>query len=207
MKLYLACYALLLLCFFTYSRTSFVATLIGLSLIYSIFVSGGRLLTFKNVLLFSVILSCGMIILYSTPLGDLFFASDTDEQFDNRFNHFVIGTLIFEKAPLIGVGINSHINYMSNVLNVSSLSYMPILDFYTTNPIHNIHVIVLAEMGIIGLVLWLIFFFGNIFVLSRLMNIKHRGGQLVRLIFQDFYLYSLFMAFLVGRHFLKKLCS
>jgi O-antigen ligase len=71
-----------------------------------------------------------------------------------RLDHWTMGLDIFHRSPLIGVGINSHLEFVNRSPEMSKIIHN---EFLTSNPIHNTHLIILCETGIIGFALWLIF--------------------------------------------------
>ena len=83
--------------------------------------------------------------------------------YEARTIHFIMSFMIFKSSPIIGVGINTHLNYFDKMYSIQKL--LPHMDdFYSTNPIHNIHLITIAETGLLGISLWICFLFGGIAV-------------------------------------------
>ena len=91
--------------------------------------------------------------------------SDADVQFENRYAHWILAFDIWKDSRFIGIGINSHVFYMANTLTIGIDS--PIMTFLIRSPIHNIHMIVLAETGVIGLFYWLYFYISRINMFSN----------------------------------------
>lgn len=146
----------------TYSRTAYLAYIFDLSVIYFIYSNSDRAIfslknIFKFVLPISLIL--GWVVFFS-PLSSNFLESDVDEMFDARLIHWSMAARVFTESPIIGVGLNSHLEYFAN--NGSLIGNLIPTDFYTENPIHNIHLIVLSETGIVGSIFWLLFLFSSI---------------------------------------------
>jgi O-antigen ligase len=72
--------------------------------------------------------------------------------FDRREDQLQLAISIFEKSPLIGIGINNFIPYASSDLAVGPNRFL--------QPIHNIYLLELTETGIIGFLgLVLLFFY------------------------------------------------
>lgn len=154
----------------TFSRTTYISVMAVIALLFVIHKRKTALFSFKNIALALAFFGLILFLLYLTPLSDLFLKSDAELQFDNRFNHWILGFQIWESSKWIGVGLNSHVYYMSHAMGVTALEALPIFDFLISNPIHNIHMIVLAETGIIGLILWVYFFISKMNLHSRYTN-------------------------------------
>ena len=97
-------------------------------------------------------------LLISGPLNFLFSdLEDLDEMTTARLLHYYCGYEIFEDHPLVGVGLNAHLAYL--VENGSAVMFEQVFDmtdiwqpeeFMFTNPIHNIWIILVDELGLIG---------------------------------------------------------
>lgn len=135
-----------LIIFFTYSRTTYVALFICLACVYVLFKQ--RTISIKYLGYFIVFLLLSYLATFIPVINNLFFHSDSNDMIDARMVHWLIGFDIWHEYPLLGCGINSHVRYMQQNL---SLLYN---DFIVTNPIHNVHIIVLVETGIIGILYW-----------------------------------------------------
>lgn len=163
----------ILIIFLTYSRTSYLALIITLSSCYYLNKNAHKnLFSLGNVLKFVVptVLALVYLIAYS-PLSELFMGSDSSDQYDNRMVHWLMALHLFDASPIIGVGLNGHLSYLSQHLGI--VNQMTTDDFFAINPIHNIHLIVLAEVGIVGMILWLGFLFGNIFKAKKEISKGH----------------------------------
>lgn len=136
------------------SRTTWIAFVFMITLSWVAYKNKKRtLFTLRNlsvVLILVVVLS--YIIIFFTPLGIYFVNDDFSNMQEARFTHWIAGWEIIKEHYLFGVGINSHLEYLNTA--------MPTLlsGFLSVNPIHNIHIVVFAETGIIGFILWLVFF-------------------------------------------------
>ncbi|MBX2921986.1 MAG: O-antigen ligase family protein [Chitinophagaceae bacterium] len=149
----------------TFSRTTYITCIGVLTLIYIVYKQREGLFSFKNLAMIFSIFIAFLLVLYLTPLSDVFLKSDAESQIDNRFAHWYLGYQTWLDSPWIGVGINSHVYYMAHVLQINA--DLPILWFLTSNPIHNIHFIILSEVGVIGLVFWVYFFISQINFFSK----------------------------------------
>jgi len=147
----------------TYSRTSYLAFVLVVSIVY--FFHKFRyqnLLSVSNILKFVVptLLFLGWLV-YFSPFSENFLKSDSSDMVEARSIHFLIALTIFTASPIIGVGVNTHLTFFDH--NSSIQKMLPaIQEFYTVNPIHNIHLIILTETGLIGFVLWICFLFNSL---------------------------------------------
>ena len=137
----------------TFSRMSYLALFLALTLIYLF--NRNRRISFKYLfylLLFPLIL---YLVTFIPAIQNLFFKSDASNMAEARFVHWFIGLEIWGKFKLLGTGINDHVYYMTkHFMNLRNLRTEN--EFIISNPIHNIHLIVLAETGIIGAAYWLL---------------------------------------------------
>lgn len=147
--------------FFTYSRTSY-ATIIGTLLFIYIIYRNRIEFKLKSLILFCTSIILIIAIFIFTPIFDLFFHSDIDIQVENRTLHYLLALGCFQESPLIGVGLNNHVNYIYNNLNLAEIG-QHINNFFITNPVHNSHLIILAETGVIGFSLWCYYFISRIY--------------------------------------------
>ena len=94
--------------------------------------------------------------------------------FAARMVHFTMAFYSFKVSPIIGVGLNAHLEYFSR--NFSMFKEIPEIDeFFLNNPIHNIHLIILVETGIIGFFLWIALIVSNFRAsLASLSNNKNQ---------------------------------
>jgi O-antigen ligase len=176
--------------FLTYSRTSYLALIITLFSCYYIDKNAHKnIFSIGNILKFVVptVLALVYLIAYS-PLSELFLQSDSSDQYDNRMVHWLMAFHIFETSPIIGVGLNAHLSYISQHLGIVSQVTMD--DFFSVNPIHNIHLIILSEVGIVGILLWVYFLFGNIIKAKK--EIKEGHNEVLSLT-----LVGLFVAYII----------
>lgn len=159
-----ACKTNILMCiyiiFFTYSRTSYLTVIGGLLSVYIIY-SNRKKIQIKTLILFITGLLIVAVIFLFTPLSDMFFKSDIDTQIENRELHFLLALGCFHESPILGVGINNHVNYLYHQFNTNLVGHVE--EFFITNPVHNSHLIILAETGIIGFSLWCFYFLSRIF--------------------------------------------
>lgn len=140
----------------TYSRTSYITLVVILFTLFYIFKNAKKpLFSFKSLFLGfipALIAICWLVFL--SPFSETFLKTNADEMAQARFDHWVMGFDIFKASPVIGVGINSHLEYVTRTISLNKEIHN---DFLTTNPIHNTHLIILVETGIVGLLLWVVF--------------------------------------------------
>lgn len=152
----------------TYSRTAYIAYVIMIFSLYFIKKNAKKNI-FSLINMVKVILPITIVIgwlVFFSPFSDQFLKEDSSAQYDNRMLHWLLSIIIFTTSPFIGVGINSHLAFLGKHSSiVSKLTVSG--SFYTTNPIHNIHLIVLCETGIIGFFLWFLFIFKNIAIAKK----------------------------------------
>lgn len=147
----------LFIVYLTYSRTTYLISFFIFIIAFNL--HKHQLFKVKNIVSVGIASLFLITIVSLTPFGDMFFKSDSDSQVTNRVTHWFLGYELWKKSELIGLGINSHVLYMQNKLASTKLGQFADLQFYLSNPIHNIHIIILVETGLIGLYTWLYFFF------------------------------------------------
>jgi O-antigen ligase len=164
--------------FLTYSRTSYITLiLVTFALIYINKNAKKSLISIKSIFLgiIPTLLVLYWIIFYS-PLSATFLKTNADEMYQARVDHWYMGLEIFKLSPIVGVGINTHLEFVNHI---SSLYNYIHNEFLTTNPIHNTHLIILAETGVIGFSLWIIFIF------YTFIKAKHNLAQKNNVIFSS----------------------
>lgn len=156
-KTYLILILNLLTLILTFSRTAYLVYAVSIGLIYYVLKHPRqRLFSIKNTFRYAIPLIVAVIgTLMFSSFNSAIAGSDVSEQFDNRTLHWAMGFLAFNTSPLLGVGINSHLMFFSEHLSLTSV--MNLEDFFLANPIHNIHLVVLSETGLLGFVCWCMF--------------------------------------------------
>jgi len=144
LRLLLAC---VLVVFFTYSRTSYILCIAGLLLIYYLYHNNG--ITIKIVVYSFVGMSFFYALSYVPIIHQIFFESNMNDMAEARIEHWLVALDLFIEKPILGWGINTDVYAM-----YLTFPYLP--EFIKTNPIHNIHLIVLVETGIVGLAYWIL---------------------------------------------------
>ncbi|MEO3403540.1 O-antigen ligase family protein [Mucilaginibacter sp. CAU 1740] len=140
----------------TYSRTSYITLVVILIMLFYIFKNADKpLLSLKS--FFLGVLPAAIVLywlVFLSPFSATFLKTDADDMYQARLDHWTMGMDIFHHSPVIGVGINSHLEFVNRSPEMSKVIHN---EFLTSNPIHNTHLIILCETGIIGFALWLIF--------------------------------------------------
>ena len=140
----------------TYSRSSLMSIVFASIIIISLFkTQNSSIFSVKNI--FTRILPIIIIALaavFLTPLRNSFIGSNMDEMMIARLLHYYFGLLVFSQNPILGVGLNSHVQYMTANFNFRSLGDINLIYdiFLFYRPVHNIWIIWLAEFGIIGFI-------------------------------------------------------
>lgn len=141
------------------SRSSLLASILSLLAIVVFYVYRRyKLLSFQSIIKGIVPLGILIALLLAGPLNFLFSdVDDLDEMTTSRLIHYYCGYEIFQDHPLVGVGMNTHLIYL--VENSSAVMFEQVFDmtdlwqpeeFMFTNPIHNIWIILIDELGILG---------------------------------------------------------
>lgn len=140
----------------TVSRTSVLFVLVAIFLLY--FINRFPRLNFLSPFLLmgslTVIVGLAVVVFYIVPLDQFVIDANVLQMVDARLAHFRMGIEIFKNSPLIGVGVNSHLAYAREFISEEVIGAGLSEDFAFSNPIHNIHLIVLVELGLLGLILW-----------------------------------------------------
>ena len=143
----------------TASRSALLASVVAvLALVVFYIYRRYKLLSFQSILKGIIPVGALIALLLTGPLSFLFSdVEDLDEMTTARLLHYYCGYEIFEDHPLVGVGLNAHLAYL--VENGSAVMFEQVFDmtdiwqpeeFMFTNPIHNIWIILIDELGLIG---------------------------------------------------------
>lgn len=151
----------------TLSRSSWLSFIAASCLTLIVYKNpGNRIFSFRNILAaiigFSILIT-GLI--FFTPLGDFFTNDDFGDMAEARFVHWIAGVDAFIANPFFGVGLNAHLVYLRD--GVQTLT-----GFFAENPIHNIHIIILVETGIVGVIFWIYFFISNLTNSQKQINVQ-----------------------------------
>ncbi len=159
--------------FFTFSRSALLASIFAVGIMYLIYnTRNGSIFTVQNIMyriLPLIILTVALIFL--TPIKESFVGSNVNEMFIARLMHFYCAFETIGEHPFIGVGLNAHLEYIRNNINpdiftiLNTSSWRP-EEFIFSNPIHNIFLIFLTELGVIGFIPIIVF------IIKKFTNIK-----------------------------------
>lgn len=146
----------------TFSRSSYLAFLC--IMVFLLFVNknaGKTFLSLANVAKFvlPVVVLAGWLVFYS-PFSAMFLQSDASDQVENRLLHWLMALEGFYASPLIGVGLNAHLEFFAD--HYYLISHLAPPDFFLEHQVHNIHLIMLLETGLVGFAAWLVFLGKNI---------------------------------------------
>ena len=141
------------------SRSALVASMMAtLGIVLFYVYRRYKLLSFQSFLKGFIPLGILTALLLSGPLSFLFAdVEDLDEMTTSRLMHYYCGYEIFQDHPLTGVGMNAHLIYLYE--NSSAVIFEQMFDmtdlyqpeeFMFNNPIHNIWIILIVELGLIG---------------------------------------------------------
>ena len=108
----------------------------------------------KAIIPFAILIA----LLISGPLNFLFSdVENLDEMTTSRLMHYYCGYEIFMDHPLIGVSMNNHLFYLTE--HTSAVIFEQVFDmsgiwrpedYFFVTPIHNIWIIMIVELGLIG---------------------------------------------------------
>lgn len=151
----------------TFSRTSYLAFIILIPILIYVKKNASKDI-FSPLNIIKLIAPLALIITYVvffSPLSETFLNSDADQQVGSRELFYKIAYHIFKNSPVIGVGLNSQVAYLQHHPSiVSDVVKSENSPFYRENPVHNMHLIILAETGAVGFIAWVIFIFKNVFL-------------------------------------------
>lgn len=154
----------------TQARTTIVASLIAsLVVAFALQFRGNNIKIFKGFVFSLIIAAFFILFVLQTKMGQSMFVSDS---FRNmwlaRYYHWDLGLRLVREHFFLGVGFNSHVDYIAKNIYLASFLIVG-ADFVYTNPIHNSHLVIFSELGVFGYMSWLAIY---------LLLIKHGYGFL-----------------------------
>ncbi len=147
----------------TFSRASIIGLIFSIGIIFLSYRNPRIKFTSVSFFLRTIIpvsIIIFLLFVWLEPFNFLLSQSDVEIQYNNRLIHYFMAFNAFQESPFLGIGINSHLNYFDT--NYNFISELTSDSFFATNPIHNIHLIVLIETGLIGVLVIYSFFISNI---------------------------------------------
>ncbi len=159
---------------FTFSRTALLASIISIIALIVIYLTrNGSIFTIRNIFTLILPLIIGSLaLIFLTPIKNSFIGSNIDEMMIARLLHFYCGYETIIEHPWLGVGLNTHLEYIRHnitfgaVFGDISRIFWKAEEFMYSHPIHNILLIILSELGVVG-TLPILFF-----IIYRFYNVK-----------------------------------
>lgn len=141
------------------SRSALLASFMALVAVVVFYVYRRyKLISFQSFLKGIVPVGILVALLLSGPLNFLFSdVENLDEMTTSRLMHYYCGYEIFMDHPLVGVSMNNHLFYLTE--NTSAVIFEQVFDmsnmwrpeeYFFITPIHNIWIIMIVELGLIG---------------------------------------------------------
>ncbi len=150
---------------FTFSRSALLAAIVAIiTMILILATKNSSIFSIKNIftrILPMIVAAAALIFL--TPIKNSFIGSNMDEMMVARLMHYYCGAETVIDHPIIGVGLNAHLEYIRThidprILALFNQTAWKPERFIFSNPIHNIFLIFLTEFGILGTIpiIWFI---------------------------------------------------
>lgn len=143
--------------FLALSRNAILVGLITLPLLFIIY-KKPHISIFRLKRVISIIFLSSLFLsffYFFTNLGKMFQGDNFEMMKEARFIHWNAAYVGFLENPFFGVGLNTHLIYLREKFTLLE-------GFFAEHPVHNIHLQILVELGIVGLLFWLLFFILNI---------------------------------------------
>lgn len=144
------------------SRSAFSASLFASAFVYIILQYKGNKLNMSKLVLYSITLFlCYFLFSDLTIVQEMFNKnSNVGDMQEARMGHYALGWMCVEESQYMGVGINDNTHYLYYA--IKNFGYETWLYMHS---IHSVHMGILAELGVVGVILWLYF------ILSRYLRI------------------------------------
>lgn len=157
--------------FFTFSRGAWAALIVGLISLLIITIWQRDLLIQKRLLQIILVLALLVFFLYTINSDLVLTRLSNDTRLEvksntERINSYKIANEVIKENWLAGVGIG---NYTSAFQNIR-----PNLQSYSYQPVHNVFLLILAEIGIMGIIIFLIVIFRVFYDLYRRKSINDK---------------------------------
>ena len=183
----------LFICFFTFSRTSYLSVIISIVILLIIYYKRGKVLLPKKAVTFAALCLGGLVVLYVylALFGNLMLFKNADQMLSFREVHWNLAYKVWQQSVLIGVGLNSNVYFIQHRDLISNGSDTVAALNYA---IHNVHLTVLAETGLVGLIVWVYFL---VVKFKELLTFKAEPGYFIFDIFKMAFFAILIGAFLI----------
>lgn len=141
------------------SRSALSACILSLLVTTMINLFKKHQITVKRILYFGLIFCLALFILLNLSIiQEMFFKSDANDMAEARFIHYILGYNIGTNSHFLGVGINTNTHYMYYKMNTNLLGNV----WLYQHTIHNIYLVIFAELGVLGLISWIYFLLSRI---------------------------------------------
>jgi O-antigen ligase len=151
----------LFVCFFTFSRTGYLSIGISIALLIFLYYKKSELTIKPKAVVLSVLLLVvvGGAFFYLTEFANLRLLKDASQQANFREVHWQLAYEIWKTNPVLGTGLNTNVYYLQH----TNLSYTGLANGVSVFfAIHSLHLTMLAETGILGIIAWVYFLFSQI---------------------------------------------
>jgi O-antigen ligase len=136
------------------SRISFIISVFIMSY-YMLFVKNNNGRSYKKVALIIVLI---LLTIFAYDMFDLsrIFSGFSDNSTSSRISAMKLGMYIFSQNPVIGSGLGKYFTriYSERIINVDGI-------FGLVDP-HNLYILILSELGFVGLALFLLIIIVNV---------------------------------------------
>lgn len=141
--------------FLTFSRSGIFVLFLGILvvIIYG-FLNKALVKKTTHFLLFLTISVLALYFTFGNLLTARFYLSKSEPSFFYRVNYSLIGISLIKEFPLLGVGLG---NQIYKALELGLYQKQNLFNSWEWQPIHNVYLMVLAETGLIGFSLFVIF--------------------------------------------------
>lgn len=179
---------------FTYSRSTYIALFISISILLFTISTTPKKFAWNALVWIIGVIFIAFLLLNISLFSDLFLKSDSSSMVEVRNIHLIMGWNLFLDYPILGTGINNHVYHLYNSLNMTAI-YGEEIEFIIRSPIHNLHMIVLVETGVIGFSFWLLGILYLLRVLYKSVYLFHRGKNLCPAIVLSIIIFSIVYGF------------
>jgi O-antigen ligase len=141
-------------CFFTFSRSSYLGIFIAIMILLAVYYNKNKKGLTRKVAITGGLVVVGVLCLYFylAEYENLLLFNNVGEMLTARENHWLLGYEIWKQSKIIGIGLNTQVYYLTH----GSFNYTGASSGFAVNTaIHNIHIIILTETGILGLATWI----------------------------------------------------